>query len=764
MTNSNTIRSRKQSLAMKPLAATLAVGLASLASPAWATCTADASGLIVTCTGTSGPYSNANTGVSVTAQSGGTVTGPMVIGNSATVTNSGAFTGAAGSAALTVGTNSNVTIASGGSLTQAGTTAGSEGVVLGDFSTLTNNGTLSGPAGFNIARFGVGGTFINNASSPAVVTGNVAFGPSIGANVSTFTNNNTAFGFTGNVTATGNLNFNNAGKFTGNIVQTAATGTVNIQNLAGGTYTGTINTGDATVVTNNGTMTLTGASSIAQFTAAGTSFTNNSVLNLGNSSSRPILNVNGNFSQSSTGTLGVIIGLPTTAGPVAGATFSQVRASGTAVLGGTLALTVTSGYYPTNSLYNVVVGNQGVSGNFSSITGNVLTFITFTPVGIVTLSGTQQAYQLKVVRTKTYAAGIGSGATANQIAVANGFQPLVAYADANPTSDAAALVGSVDVLTAAQAQTFFDSVSPAGYLAYANSMRDHASLFQRQISLRMYDQNSDHAEKGWWLNFGMRALASGVTGTDKTKTTGFNFAGGYDFSGPNYLIGAAAGYSHGTLKYGPGSMTGSDSAYQVGAYGQYSMGPLFVGAIVDYQFGKLKATKTSTANTITRISSADSKTKLLTASGRIGANLDMSGITFRPFVGVEYNKGSINGFTETGAGSANLIVDKINADRTDLLAGATLTRSKGSWRPYVKGTYRSLIGSTPTNAITAAFTDIPTSTFTVTGRGAGKNEVDVDAGLNWVSDDEGGLFIAYQGTFRNDLTSHGVVAGIRLEF
>jgi len=194
------------------------------------------------------------------------------------------------------------------------------------------------------------------------------------------------------------------------------------------------------------------------------------------------------------------------------------------------------------------------------------------------------------------------------------------------------------------------------------------------------------------------------------------------------------------------------------------MGPLFVGAIVDYQFGKLKATKTSTANTITRISSADSKTKLLTASGRIGANLDMSGITFRPFVGVEYNKGSINGFTETGAGSANLIVDKINADRTDLLAGATLTRSKGSWRPYVKGTYRSLIGSTPTNAITAAFTDIPTSTFTVTGRGAGKNEVDVDAGLNWVSDDEGGLFIAYQGTFRNDLTSHGVVAGIRLEF
>ncbi|MFO1254558.1 MAG: autotransporter domain-containing protein [Sphingomonadaceae bacterium] len=764
MTISSTFRSRKFTLALRPLAASLAIGLGAYASPALATCTADVTGLIVTCTGTSGSYSNGNTGVSVDAQAGGTVTGPMVIGNSAAVTNSGAFTGTAGSAALTVGTNSTVTIASGGSLTTSGTTAGSEGVVLGDFSTLTNNGTLSGPAGFNIARFGVGGTFINNASAPAVVTGNVAFGPSIGANVSTFTNNNTAFGFTGNVTATGNLNVNNAGKFTGGITQTAATGTVNIQNVAAGTFTGSINTGDSTVVNNAGTMTLTGASLIGQFNAAGTSFTNSNVLNLGSGSARPVLNVNGNFVQTGAGKLGVMIGLPSTTGPVAGSTFSQVRASGTATLGGTLALTVTSGYYPTNSLYNVVVGDQGVSGNFSSVTGNVLTFITFTPVGVVTLGGTQQAYQLRVDRTTTYAAGIATGATANQIAVANGFQPLVAYADTHQTSDAAALVGSVDVLTAAQAQTFFDSVSPAGYLAYANSMRDHASLFQRQVALRMHDHNSDQAQKGWWLNFGMQALASKATGTDKTKTTGLNFAGGYDFSGPSYLFGLAAGYSHGSLKYGPGTMEGKDNAYQIGAYAQYSMGPLFVGAIVDYQFGSLKATKTSSANTITRAASADTKSKLLTASGRIGADLDAGPITFRPFVGVEYNKGSIDGFTETGAGAANLIVSKIDADRTDLLAGATLTRSTGRWRPYVKGTYRSLIGTAPANGVTAAFIDIPTSTFTVTGRGAGKTEFDVDAGLNWVSDDEGGLYIAYQGTYRNDITSHGIVAGIRLEF
>ncbi|MEY4952316.1 MAG: hypothetical protein RL299_740, partial [Pseudomonadota bacterium] len=485
---------------------------------------------------------------------------------------------------------------------------------------------------------------------------------------------------------------------------------------------------------------------------------------VGSGSVRPLLNVNGNFVQTGTGTLGILIGTQTTTGPVAGGTFSQVRASGTATLAGTLALTVTPGYHPTGTLYNVVVGDQGVTGSFSAITGNVLTFVTFTPVGIVTLAGTQQAFQLRVDRTTTYAAGLGSGATPNQLAVAAGFQPLVAYADTHLTTDSAALVGSVDLLNATQAATFFDSISPAGYLAYANSIRDHASLFQRQVSARMHDHNSDQAQKGWWLNFGMRALGGNVTGTDKTKVTGFNFAGGYDFSSPNYVIGVTGGYSKGTLKYGQGSMDGSDSAYQMGAYAQYSMGPLFVGAIVDYQIGKMKATKTSTAGTLVRTSAANANSKLLTASGRIGVDLDAGPMTFRPFVGVEYHKGSIDGFTETGAGAANLIVNKINADRTDLLAGATLTRSEGKWRPYVKGTYRSMIGTAPSNSVTAAFIDIPTSTFTVTGRGAAKTQFDVDAGLNWVSEDEGGLFLAYQGTYRNDYTSHGVVAGIRLMF
>lgn len=764
MKKPSTLVAQSISHVTRPLAMVLALGIASTATPALANCVADGSGIVVTCTGTSGPYVNTNANVTLTTDAAGTVTGPMVLGATSTTTNNGTFNGAAGSAILTVGSGSTVTNSATGKFIQAGTTAGSEGVVLGDNSTFINNGTLTAPAGYNAVRFGSNGTFTNNASAPALVTGNVVFGPSLGANVSTFTNLNTAFGMLGNVTASGNLNYTNAGKFTGNVIQQAAGGTVNITNQAAGTFTGLINTGDATVVNNAGTMTLSGASVVGAFTFAGTSFSNTGRLNLGSSNTVGTLNINGSYTQSAAGTLGITIGLPGSAGAIPGTTFSQLRTSGTATLGGTLALTVINGYYPTNSTYNVVIGDTGVTGSFSAITGNQLTFITFVPVGIVTISGSQQAYQLQVQRTTTYAAGLGSGATANQTAIATAFQPMVPYADTHLTSDAARLVGAVDVLSVADAKKFFDSVSPAGYLAYANSMRDHANTFQRQVTLRLTDFHAEQSQRGWWANFGMQAFNSSVTGTDKTKTTGYNFAGGYDFSGQSYVAGIALGYANSTLKFAPGSMSGKDSAYQIGGYASLKFNPLVANVVVDYQFGKFSATKITTIGTGARSSSAKANSHLLTATGTLGFNLETSSVAFRPFAGVQYHQGAIDAFTETGAGAANLSVGRIKADRTDFIAGATLTRNSGTWRPYVRGTYRSRLGSTTNDTITASFVDVAGTGFTVTGRGAGKTEFDVDAGLNWVSEDEGGLYVAYQGTFRNDLTSHGVVAGIRIQF
>jgi outer membrane autotransporter protein len=134
-----------------------------------------------------------------------------------------------------------------------------------------------------------------------------------------------------------------------------------------------------------------------------------------------------------------------------------------------------------------------------------------------------------------------------------------------------------------------------------------------------------------------------------------------------------------------------------------------------------------------------------------------------PFAGVDYARGSINGFTEVGGDAADLTVSKLNIDRTDLLAGLNISKSDGVFRPYVRAAYRSQIGGNSTPTVSAYFNGDPTTAFTVDGVGLERREVDVDAGINFVYDD-GAYFIGYQGTIRKDMSDHGVQAGIRIRF
>ena len=336
-----------------------------------------------------------------------------------------------------------------------------------------------------------------------MVTGNISFGPSIGADVSTFSNTNAALGYTGTISSSGNTVVYNSGAFTGNIVQAATGGSVTITNDSGGTYAGLMSIGDQTTLINSGTMSLGGASSLGTARLGISSFSNQGTITIGTAAVPTQLAIYGSFSQAASGILNIGLKGSTTGLPVAGSTYSQVYAigsNGKAVLGGTLNLVPVAGFYPTGSTYNVVLADRGITGSFASVTGNTLPFITFAPVGIVTISGTQQAYQFTAVRSTTYAAAIASVATPNQLAVAAAFEPIVNTANVTPTGDAAALIGGLDLLTVPQAQTFFDQVSSEGYLAYATAMRDQMDLFNRQVALRLNDQNSHYAEHGWWMN------------------------------------------------------------------------------------------------------------------------------------------------------------------------------------------------------------------------------------------------------------------------
>jgi uncharacterized protein with beta-barrel porin domain len=407
--------------------------------------------------------------------------------------------------------------------------------------------------------------------------------------------------------------------------------------------------------------------------------------------------------------------------------------------------------------------------NVLNASGATLPFISFVNNGIVAgTTATQQYYQFEVERVGTYATDIKAAGfgTPNQLAVATALNPIVTFAEAtgNSATQEATLIGDIDQLTIAQATALFDQMSPAGLVSYANALRDEANTLEREVQLRMGDQNSDHAEDGWWGGFDTQIDIGGDT-ANTSKQTLFGFNGGFDVSGPHHVLGLAGSIMFDSLHNSGSTLTGHNRDFAFSGYGGYDLGPIHVTGQLQYNFGRLSTTRTLTLGTITDTGTGHAGEGLFKATATAGFMLKAGGYTFEPFGGIDFDHGHINSFTETGDGAAALTVLPISANRTDLLAGIALTKSSGKFRPYLRATFRDEIGGNTNDALVTAYFDGNTATeFTVTGVTAAKHEGDINAGINWVFEDAGSLFVGYQGTIRSGYDAHGINLGIRLEF
>ncbi len=666
--------------------------------------------------------------------------------------------------------------------------------------TLSGTNTYSGATNVTGGTLVAAGTGIGDTSAVTVGTGatfqlsgNETVGSIAGAgavNTAGFTltagGNNTSTALTGTLAGTGltkvgtgALTLGGTGTLSGNLGVSA--GTVNVTgayttpasvasgatlNVAsGGALTGAVTgaAGSNTVV--NGTVT--GAVANAG-TLTGTGLvvgavTNSGTLNPGTAGTTGIFRITGPFTQTATGTLAIDV----TPSAVAGTGYDQLAVTGAATLGGNLALTSPGGLYVAGSTFDVVKATtiagafagtslNGVAG--SLVTGNAISpFINFFPTGIVSITG-GQVYRLTIQRTN-YAAGLGAGATPNQIATATGFQALVTGA----TGDAATVVTAVDNMTAAQAQSFFTQASPEPYAAYATGLLDQSELFTRQIALQMHGTPAHVDGPSIW------GRAYGSWGKGKNRNTYYGtdqkiYGGalGVDFRNNGLTFGVAGGYSHDKFDYRAGTSRGRGNSWQVGGYVDYAAGVLDVDLTAAYAHGKYRNTRTINVTSINRVADASFSGNLLKVIGTVGYNADMGGMKLRPFVGVDYSSGHINGFTETGAGALNLTVNRIRTRRTAALVGIDLSSSPGTGiSPYGRVAYRYDL-KRYNNDVAAFFNGNSASTFTVSGPNYGRSAFDVDAGLNFNVSPTAALFAGYEGRIRKGLTSHGFSAGFRV--
>jgi outer membrane autotransporter protein len=676
---------------------------------------------------------------------GPAATGGLVFTNAASGTYSGAISGAG---VVVVGLNggAGVTGFTGANSYTGGTTVAS-GTLEGNSTSLQGAIAVAAPATLLFTQ-PTNGSFAGALSGAGTLT-------KAGAGTLTLTNvaNNSTIGRVGvnagTLALNGALTASNGTMVTSGATLNVAPGGALVSAVTGNA--GSFTTVDGTITGNVGNAgSLSGAGTIVG------NVTNTGILAPGNGPGT--FNVNGVFTQTAAGTIAVQLS-PST---VAGTGYDRIIVTGTpgtATLAGTAVLGASTGLYVGGSTYDIVTATGGVTGSLA-LSGNVISpFISFANTGIVNITG-GQAYRLTLVRTN-YAVGIGAGATPNQIATANGFQGLVTGA----TGDAATVVIAVDNMTAAQAQGFFTQTSPEPYSAYATGLLDKGELFTRQIQLQLHGTPS-HVDGAsiWGRGYGSWANGNNRDSFFGTDQRIFGGAGGIDYRSNGLTLGIAGGYSHDRFDYGAGTSRGRGNSWQVGGYFDYDFGGFDVDATVAYVHGSYRNTRTINITSISRIADANFNGNLFKAIGTVGYNFDIGGMKLRPFAGIDYSTGHINGFSETGAGALNLTVDRINTKRTDALVGISLSSSPNpGLSPYGRVAYRYDLNRR-NNDVSAAFNGNTASRFTVGGTGYNRSAVDVDAGLNYNVSQTVAFFAVYEGSFRKRGSDHGFSAGLRVSF
>ncbi len=453
-------------------------------------------------------------------------------------------------------------------------------------------------------------------------------------------------------------------------------GSLTVANGGGSWTFGSTGTTGTTLAafTNNGTTTLDGSLKATTGTNGTTgvlygtgtftgAFTNNGTIKPGHSPG--ILTFNGTYTQSGTGTYVIDINANNSSSVTAGVDYDQIKVTGTpgtANLAGNATINQNGGEFVNGTVYHILTtaassvgATDGlITGSFN-FTNNVISpFITLVPsaAGSTNNNAVNHTgdYTLTVVRSNynTVADNPNQAAVAG-LTSGSGLQGLVGL------SNATSAVAAIDNMSASDARTFYDQISPEAYGAYVTALQDQGNLFTRQVAHRLDSTKSGGDAKlavwgnlyGQWGNGKHDSFRHGSDQDIKGGALGVDGSVGTDLT-----LGVAGGYSEDTVKYRLGNSKGKSKSWQFGGYASYHPGKLAANVQVAYVHGKVDAGKAvsvgSGFSAISGVAAAHTSGNLFKAIGTVGYELGSETLAFTPFVGVDFTTGHLGGFNEHG--------------------------------------------------------------------------------------------------------------------
>ena len=268
----------------------------------------------------------------------------------------------------------------------------------------------------------------------------------------------------------------------------------------------------------------------------------------------------------------------------------------------------------------------------------------------------------------------------------------------------------------------------------------------------------------WFKIFGGYGNFDGSNGASNTIVQSGGVQAGLFFEADaNTQYGLFAGYTNSNNSPDGSSNEVKGDHYNIGGYADIKRGDYTLSGSASYIFARQKSLRFVNVGGFNRIARADFNSHTLTGSGTIARTFVKDDIKFSPFVGAEVIASWTDGYTESGAGVANLTVSSDETVDAFFLTGINMTseqKDAGDWKVHteLKLGARTQLTSLD-NSLNASFAG---QSFTTVTANTGRFSLDVGLGLVAKNDAGMEIQIRYDGQFNNGYDTHSLTAQIKL--
>ncbi len=711
--------------------------------------------LVLNNTGTIGAISNA-AGASIVSTANTAIVNSGTIG---TLSNQGTISGAASGAVFNYGTI--------GSLRNTGTISGSRAVHnhgtittltneagglltatatairndVGSIGTLVNRGTISGATAVENA------VSIGTIDNSGMITGTTAI-LNAGA-IGTIDNSGTISGSALAISTSTDLGaITNSGVIAGDILKTSTSDlTINGGTSSYGTLTGYANGSVGTITNTTSNLSFgTGLLLLNDNINVGSNHTVSNTgarLKLSNA-----ISISGNYSQTGGG---LVIVASTSSD------YAYLTVGGSATVTNT-AITISGSGLTAGETFTIV--RPGTSGTYS----NDLASVSGT-AGLGALVSTSGNDLVVTLYSSSYYT-VGQNAGSNAAGMGAALDALVA--SASVSSDMQSILSSIGSLPSTGGQALaikelgLAQMPPAALMGFAAANLTSGVVAQHQQTAMAYNPAIGKAAGSdgqrnvlWGQMMGGGATRDGTADADGYRTKQFGFASGVDHMiDDNLMGGMALSWVRGFADASGGSDTSSIfDSYQLTAYGTWRLDRLFVDGQAGVGLNHFHQKRD--IDFLNRTATADFDGEQYLFRAQTGYDIPLTGgVLVTPLGGLTFVRGVTDGYTESGAGAANLTVDRNTSDSlAHNLGGQLSSAANTEWGRLTYALRMEWVHDYRQAAITNSGS-IDGAAFTTTTPRLKSDGAQIGLAFTLDTSDDLSIRAEYNGEFRENYQSH----------